>query len=108
MRDFKFLSKDNRTIFDGQMSREAVEFLDGYLDHNGYEITTTIATYKISDYTYGSEGTIVAGTVNGYPLENPNIRVSYKIRHGVVTSYVVDIDYWDTMRQLSNAIRREH
>jgi N-glycosylase/DNA lyase len=107
MHEFKFLSKNNTTSYNGQMSREAIEFLNGYLDHGGFEITTTIATYKMADYTYGSEGTIVAGTINAYPLDAPNIRITFKIRDGEITQHLINIDYWNTMGQLVNAIRRE-
>jgi hypothetical protein len=108
MKDFRFFSKNNTTSYNGQMSREAVEFLNGYLDHNGFEITTTIATYKMKDYTYGSEGTIVAGTIDAYPLESPRTKITFKIRNGEVTSHTIEIvDYWGIMGQLANAIRRE-
>ena len=58
------------------------------------------------DYTYG-DGNIVAGTVNAYPLDASNIRIVFNIRNGEVTSHTIDIDYWNTMGQLVNALRRE-
>ncbi len=105
MKDFKFLTKNDKTIFNGQMSREAIQYLYDYTNRvTRHEMTTTIATYKMVDYTYG-EGNIVAGTVNAYPLDNPNIRVTYKIRNQEVTEYTIDIDYWNTMGQMINSLR---
>jgi len=106
MKDFKFLTKNDKTIFNGQMSREAIQYLNDY-SHNitRYEITTTIATYKIADYVYGSDGNIVAGTINAYPLDTPDIRVTYKIRNQEVTEYTIDIDYFNTMGQMINTLR---
>jgi hypothetical protein len=50
----------------------------------------------------------VAGTVNAYPLvDNPNLVVTYTIRGGEITGYTIHLDYWNTMEQLANAIRRE-
>jgi hypothetical protein len=104
MKEFKFLSK-NTTGYEGEMSREAIQYLYDYTNNiTRYEMTTTIATYKIVDYTYG-EGNIVAGTVNAYPLDASNIRVTYNIRGGEITSHTVDIDYWNTAGQLINALR---
>jgi hypothetical protein len=43
-------------------------------------------------------------------LDASNIRVTYNIRGGEITSFTVDIDYWNTMGQAMNAInniRRE-
>jgi hypothetical protein len=109
MRDFKFFNKNNTISYNGQMSREAIQFLSEYSDHpNVYEITTTIATYKIADYVYGIGGSIVAGTINVYPLESPRTKITFKIRNGEITSHTIEIvDYWGIMGQLVNAIRRE-
>ena len=77
MRDFKFLSKNDTINFNGQMSIEALRYFNDYINRIvRYEITTTTATYKIADYTYG-EGNVVAGTVNAYPLDASNIMVTY-------------------------------
>ena len=104
MKEFKFLSK-NKTSYDGQMSREAIQYLNDYSNRvMRNEMTTTIATYKIADIVY-SEGHIVAGTVNAYPLDASNIRVTYNIRGGEITSYTIDIDYWNTMGQMINTLR---
>lgn len=104
MKEFKFLSKNN-TGYDGQMSREAIQYLNDYSNRvTRYEMTTTIATYKVADIVY-SEGHIVAGTVNAYPLDASNIRVTYNIRGGEITSYTIDIDYWNTVGQMINALR---
>ena len=106
MKDFKFLTKNDKTLYDGQMSREAIQYLSDYANNTTrYEMTTTIATYKISDYVYGSDGNIVAGVINAYPLDAPNVRVSYKIRNGEITVHRIDIDYWNTMGQAINALR---
>lgn len=108
MKDFKFLSKNDKTLYDGQMSREAIQYLNDYSNRvTRYEITTTIATYKVADIVY-SEGHIVAGTVNAYPLDTPNISVVYHIRGGEITSYTIDIDYWNTMGQVINTLRETH
>jgi len=105
MKDFKFLSKNDTINFNGQMSIEAVRYFNDYINRIvRYEITTTTATYKISDYTYG-EGNVVAGTVNAYPLDAPNIKVTYSIRGGEITEYTIHIDYWNTMGQMINALR---
>jgi len=108
MKDFKFLSKNDTSSYNGQMSREAIQYLYDY-SHNihRYEMTTTIATYKIADYVYSSDGNIVAGTINAYPLDAPNIRITFRIRNHEVTGHTIDIDYFNTMGQLVNAIRRE-
>ena len=108
MRDFKFLGKNDITSYNGQMSREAIQYLYNYTNNiTRYEMTTTIATYKIADYVYDNNGTIVAGTINAYPLDASNIRITFRIRNGEVTSHTIDIDYWNTMGQLVNAMRRE-
>lgn len=105
IKDFKFLTKNDKTIFNGQMSIEALRYFNDYINRIvRYEITTTTATYKIVDYTYG-EGNIVAGTVNAYPLDASNIMVTYTIRGGEITSHTIHIDYWNTMGQLVNALR---
>lgn len=107
MRDFKFLSKNNTLDLNGQISIEAVQYFNDYVNRIvRYEVTTTIATYKMIDYTYG-DGNIVAGTVHAYPLEASNVRITYHLRNGEITSYTIDIDYWNTMGQLINALRRE-
>jgi hypothetical protein len=107
MRDFKFLSKNDTLNLNGQMSLEVIQYFNDYVNRTiRYEVTTTIATYKMVDYTYGN-GNIVAGTVHAYPLEASNIRVTYHLRNGDITSFTVDIDYWNTMGQLVNAMRRE-
>lgn len=105
MKDFKFLSKNDKTLYNGQMSREAIQYLNDYSNRvTRYEMTTTIATYKVADIVY-SEGHIVAGTVNAYPLDASNIRVSYKIRNQEVTEHMIEIDYWNTMGQMINTLR---
>jgi hypothetical protein len=107
MRDFKFLSKNNTLDLNGQISIEVVQYFNDYVNRIvRYEVTTTIATYKMIDYTYG-DGNIVAGTVHAYPLEASNVRITYHLRNGEITSYTIDIDYWNTMGQLINALRRE-
>jgi hypothetical protein len=107
MRDFKFLAKNDISSYNGQMSREAIDYLYDYNNRvRSHERTTTIATYKMVDYTYG-DGNIVAGTVNAYPLDASNIRITFRIRNGEITSHTIDIDYWNTMGQLVNALRRE-
>ena len=56
MKDFKFLTKNDKTIFNGQMSREVIQYLYDYTNNiTRYEMTTTIATYKIADYVYAYE-----------------------------------------------------
>jgi len=105
MKDFKFLSKNDKTLYNGQMSREAIQYLNDYSNRvTRYEMTTTIATYKVADIVY-SEGHIVAGTVNAYPLDASNVRVSYKIRNQEVTEHIIEIDYWITAGQLINELR---
>jgi len=105
MKDFKFLSKNDKTLYDGQMSREAIQYLNDYSNRvTRYEMTTTIATYKVADIVY-SEGHIVAGTVNAYPLDASNVRVSYKIRNQEVTEHIIEIDYFNTMGQMINTLR---
>ena len=105
MKDFKFLSKNDKTLYDGEMSREAIQYLNDYSNRvTRYEMTTTIATYKVADIVY-SEGHIIAGTVNAYPLDASNIRVSYKIRNQEVTEHMIEIDYWNTVGQMINTLR---
>ena len=107
MRDFKFLAKNDTSSYNGQMSREAIQYLYDYTNRvTSHERITTIATYKMVDYTYG-DGNIVAGTVNAYPLDAPNIRITFNIRNGEITSHTIDVDYWNTMGRLVNALRRE-
>ena len=105
MKDFKFLSKNDKTLYNGQMSREAIQYLNDYSNRvTRYEMTTTIATYKVADIVY-SEGHIVAGTINAYPLDAPNVRVSFKIRNQEVTEHIIEFDYWNTAGQLINTLR---
>ena len=110
MRDFKFLSKNDTLTLNGQMSLEVIQYFNDYINHLvRHEITTTVATYKMVDYTYGN-GSVVAGTVHAYPLDSPNVRIVFNIRNGEITLYTIDIDYWNTAGQLINAlndIRRE-
>ena len=107
VKDFKFLSKNDTLNLNGQMSLEAIQYFNDYINHIvRYEVTTTVATYKMVDYTYG-DGNIVAGTIHAYPLDASNIRVTYNIRGGDITSFTIDIDYWRTMGQAINNIRRE-
>jgi hypothetical protein len=104
MKEFKFLSKNDTLTLNGQMSIEAIQYFNDYVSRIiRYEITTTIATYKMVDYTYGN-GSIVAGTVNAYPLEDSSMRVVYHIRNGGITSFTVEYDYWRTVGQAMNAI----
>jgi len=107
MRDFKFLSKNDTINFNGQMSIEALRYFNDYFNNViRYESTTPTATYRIVDYTYG-DGNIVAGTINAHPSGVSNVMVTYSIRGGEITSHTIHIDYWNTMGQLTNAIRRE-
>ena len=107
IKEFKFLSKNDTLNLNGQMSIEAIQYFNDYINHIvRYEVTTTVATYKMVDYTYG-DGNIVAGTIHAYPLDASNIRVTYNIRGGDITSFTIDIDYWRTMGQAINNIRRE-
>ena len=93
MKEFKFLDKNKETSYNGQMSREAIQYLNDYSNRvTRYEITTTIATYKIADIVY-SRGYIIAGTVNAYPLDAPYVRISFKIRNGEITEHIIDFDY---------------
>ena len=106
IKDFKFLTKNDKTIFNGQMSREAIQYLYDYNSRvRSHERTTAIATYRMVDYTYG-DGNIIGGTVNSYPLDTPDIRVTYKIRNQEVTEYTIDIDYFNTMGQMVNQLIR--
>ncbi len=102
---FKFLSKNDTLDLNGQISLEVIRYFNDYVNRIvRYEVTTTIATYKMVDYTYG-DGNIVAGTVHAYPLEAPNIRITYYLRNGDITSFTIDIDYWNTLSHLANTIR---
>ena len=104
MRDFKFLSKNDTLNLNGQMSLEVIQYFNDYINHLvRYEITTTIATYNMVDYTYGN-GSIVAGTVNAYPLEDSSMRVVYHIRNGGITSFTVEYDYLGVMSRAMIAI----
>jgi hypothetical protein len=103
--NFKFLSKNDTLDIHGNMSREVIEYFIECSHHIAmYEFTTLIATYKMIDYVY-SEGIIVGGTINAYPLDAPNIRVTYMIRESVITNTIIEVDYWNTVGQLINTIR---
>lgn len=105
MRDFKFLNKNDELDVYDNIRREAIEyFMDCTYHIAMYEFTTLIATYKLIDYVY-SEGTIVGGTINAYPLDTPNIRITYIIRESTVINTVIEIDYWNTVGQLINTLR---
>ena len=105
MKDFKFLTKNDKTIYNGQMSHEVINYFNDYTNRvTSHERITTIATYKVADIVY-SEGHIVAGTVNAYPLDASNIRITFRIRNHEVTSHTIDIDYFNTMGQMINALR---
>jgi hypothetical protein len=87
------------------MSLEVIQYFNDYTNRMiRHDITTTIATYKIADIVY-SEGHIVAGTVNAYPLDASNVRVSYKIRNQEITEHIIEIDYFNTMGQMINTLR---
>ena len=108
MKDFKFLTKNDTLTLNGQMSLEVIQYFNDYVNRIiRHEITTTVATYKMVDYTYGN-GNVVAGTVNAYPLDASNIRVTYNIRGGEITSHTIDIDYWNTVGQMINALTNEN
>jgi len=107
MKDFKFLTNNDTLSLNGQMSFEVIQYFNDYVNRIiRYEITTTVATYKMVDYTYGN-GQVVAGTVHAYPIESPNVRVVYHIRNNEITSFTMEFDYFITMSHLANAIRRE-
>ena len=114
MKDFKFLTKNDTIIvsydtinFSGLMSIEALRYFNDYVNNViRYEISTPTATYRMVDYTYG-DGNIVAGTINAHPSGVSNVMVTYSIRGGEITSHTIHLDYWITMGQLANAIRRE-
>ena len=87
------------------MSREVIQYFNDYTNRvTSHERITTIATYKVADIVY-SEGHIVAGTVNAYPLDASNVRVSYKIRNQEITEHIIEIDYFNTMGQMINTLR---
>ena len=105
IKDFKFLTKNDKLNLNGQMSLEVIQYFNDYSNRvTRHEMTTTIATYKIADIVY-SEGHIIAGTVHAYPLESSNIRIVFNIRNGEITLFTIDIDYWNTMGQAINALR---
>ena len=102
-------TRNQEIIFDtyGQVSREAIQYLNDYSNRvTRYEMTTTIATYKVADIVYG-EGNIVAGTVNAYPLDASNIRISFKIRNQEITEHRIEIDYQiENEEQYRNELNR--
>ena len=105
IKDFKFLTKNDKTIFNGQMSIEALRYFNDYVNNViRYEISTPTATYRMVDYTYG-EGNIVAGTINAHPSGVSNIMVTYSIRNGEITGHTIHLDYWNTAGQMINTLR---
>lgn len=102
--EFKFLTNNDTLNLNGQMSLEVIQYFNDYVNRIiRYEITTTVATYKMIDYTYG-DGQVVAGTVHAFPLENPRMRVIYYIRNGTITSFTQEFDYWRMVSDVFNAI----
>jgi hypothetical protein len=107
MRDFKFLNKNNELDVHGDIRREAIGYFMECSHHIAmYEFTTLIATYKMIDYTY-RDRVIIGATINAYPLETPNIRITYIIREGVVINTITEVDYLRTIGLLINMIERE-
>jgi len=100
MREFKFLNKNEITDYDGEMAREAVQFftdfVGGNMGINIYEITTQIATYKISSTNY-SQARLSGATMLVYPLDDTSVRITFYINVGAVTPYItehrIEFDY---------------
>jgi hypothetical protein len=92
MREFKFFKRNDRTDYNGDIAREALEFFDvcinGYLE-NRYEVTTILATYKLTE-TIFSNGELSRGTVTAYPVEDTSMRIIFYINAGNVTPFITD------------------
>lgn len=112
MNSFKFFNK-NEKRYNELIEREAIEFLyqrnETAISSMIYEMTTTIATYKLIDYSY-RDGLVVAGEINVFPLDEPNIRITFKIRDGEIIQHTVNLVYSNVLSSLHQAInylRRE-
>ena len=105
MKEFKFLSNNDKPIFFTDMSFEAIQFLENYSENrNLFEMRTSIGIYKILNYICG-DGEIVGGTVEAYPIEEPNIRYTFNIRNNGILSYNVEVSYWNTAAQIINLLQ---
>jgi hypothetical protein len=101
MKDFKFLSKNNSISYEGQMASEVINHFHNFIANVGlyeglYDMTTTIATYKL-DTIYYSNGGISRGLVHVYPLNAPDVRITFNINAGnhypYIIGHTIDFDY---------------
>jgi hypothetical protein len=97
MKEFKFFQKIDKS-YDGEMSQEVLRYFNDYITNNRttYEITTTLATYSLSETSYAG-GDIIRAKVAVYPLNAPNVKITYDINVGnpypYITAHRIDIDY---------------
>ena len=98
MKEFKFFHKKDESNYDGEMSAEALRYFNEFLTTNRttYQITTTLATYTILETFYGG-GEVIRAKVAVYPLDAPNVKITYDINVGraypYITAHRIDIDY---------------
>jgi len=87
MREFKFFKRNDRTDYNGDIAREALQFFE--VLENRYEVTTILATYKLTE-TIFSNGSLARGTVTAYPVEDTSMRIIFYINAGNVTPFITD------------------
>lgn len=80
-----FLIGIDVTDINNNISVEVMDFFNGFNESRNYEITTTIATYKLSETVYGG-GEVVSAKVVAYPLLIPTVKIIYTINYWEIIS----------------------
>jgi hypothetical protein len=98
MKPFKFLHKNELTDYNGVISQEAVRFMYDYCIGTiptVYEITTTIATYKITETNWSPNNGMTHGVVTVFPLAEPRMKIVFYINVGrdypYITSHTIEV-----------------
>lgn len=97
MREFKFLTKSRITSYNGDISQEAISFVQQYLAF-GYRIDdweTNMARYVVGE-TFFRRGHLERVIVYAYPNnQNENMRIIYWINIGNFFPFITDhtVDY---------------
>lgn len=94
--DFKFFQENHIYAYNGFLAREAVAYFQEYVATNRtlYEVTTSIATYKMGLISYHA-GEIFGGMVYVFPIEDSSMKITFHINKGETTPFITahEIDY---------------
>jgi hypothetical protein len=89
---FKFF-RENITRYQGELSREVIDFVRIYLSRryepNIYEITTDLATYKIVTATW-SRGDICGFKISAIMPAQPRTKIFFWVAVGNVCPFITD------------------